>query len=174
MYTHVIVAKGLKCRIPALRQAWRNVRLKRDCTARVRPQDNPKVRLFASPVFAASENSTFTAIQNATVSACRMWSTWAAAVTKSSRKRGTDVRTGNQGVLKSELSRRSGINRATTHHRVETGQLDRDLSSGLRGHAPGPPVALPPGLASRSASELDERVMLKNYILRSVRRISSI
>ena len=47
----------------------------------------------------------------------------------------------DQGVSKSELARRFGINRATIHHWVKTGQLDRDLLAGPRGYSPRPPVA---------------------------------
>ena len=46
----------------------------------------------------------------------------------------------DQGVSKAELSRRFGINRATIHHWVKTGQLDRDLLAGPRGYSPRPPV----------------------------------
>ena len=35
----------------------------------------------------------------------------------------------DQGVSKTELSRRFGINRATIHHWVKTGQLDRPTKS---------------------------------------------
>ena len=35
-----------------------------------------------------------------------------------------------RGVSKAELSRRFGVSRRTIHEWVETGQLDRDLSSG--------------------------------------------
>ncbi len=47
----------------------------------------------------------------------------------------------DQGVSKSELARRFGINRATIHHWVKTGQLDRDLLAGPRVYSPRPPVA---------------------------------
>ena len=47
----------------------------------------------------------------------------------------------DQGVSKAELARRFGIHRATIHHWIETGQLDRDLESGPRGYSPRPPVA---------------------------------
>ena len=47
----------------------------------------------------------------------------------------------DQGVSKSELSRRFGVSRATIHHWTETGQLDRDLAAGARGYAPRPLVA---------------------------------
>ena len=47
----------------------------------------------------------------------------------------------DQGVSKSELARRFGINRATIHHWVETGQLDRDLRAGSRAYSPRAPVA---------------------------------
>ena len=35
-----------------------------------------------------------------------------------------------RGVSKAEMSRRFGVSRRTIHEWVETGQLDRDLSSG--------------------------------------------
>ena len=47
----------------------------------------------------------------------------------------------DQGVSKSELARRFGINRATIHHWVKTGQPDRDLLAGPRAYSPRPPVA---------------------------------
>ena len=47
----------------------------------------------------------------------------------------------DQGVSKTELSRRFGVNPRTIHYWVETGQLDRDLSAGARVYAPRPPVA---------------------------------
>ena len=45
-----------------------------------------------------------------------------------------------QGVSKTELSRRSGVSRGTIHYWLRTGQLDRDPSAGARGYAPRPPV----------------------------------
>ena len=42
------------------------------------------------------------------------------------------------GVSKAELSRRFGVSRRTIHEWVETGQLDRDLSSGGSRYAPRP------------------------------------
>ena len=39
-----------------------------------------------------------------------------------------------------ELSRRFGVNRRTIHYWIETGQLDRDLSAGVRGYTPRPTV----------------------------------
>ena len=47
----------------------------------------------------------------------------------------------DQGVSKTELSRRFGVNPRTIHYWIKTGQLDRDLSAGARGYAPRPPVA---------------------------------
>ena len=47
----------------------------------------------------------------------------------------------DQGVSKAELSRWFGMNRRTIHYWIETGQLDRDLSAGVRGYSPRPPVA---------------------------------
>ena len=47
----------------------------------------------------------------------------------------------DQGVSKSELARRFGINRTTIYHWIRTGQLNRDLLAGPRGYAPRPPVA---------------------------------
>ncbi len=49
-----------------------------------------------------------------------------------------------RGVSKAELSRRFGVSRRTIHEWVETGQLDRDLSSGwlaLRAATTGAPQA---------------------------------
>ena len=40
-----------------------------------------------------------------------------------------------QGVSKAELSRRFGVSRRTIHEWIETGQLDRDLSSGRTRYA---------------------------------------
>ena len=48
-----------------------------------------------------------------------------------------------RGVSKAELSRRFGVSRRTIHEWVETGQLDRDLSSGGSRYAPRPPVLAP-------------------------------
>ena len=45
-----------------------------------------------------------------------------------------------RGVSKAELSRRFGVSRRTIHAWVETGQLDRDLSSGGSRYAPRPPA----------------------------------
>ena len=42
----------------------------------------------------------------------------------------------DQGVSKAELSRRFGISRRTIHSWIESGQLDRDLSSGESSYAP--------------------------------------
>ena len=36
----------------------------------------------------------------------------------------------DQGVSKTELSRRFAVNRRSIHYWIETGQLDRDLSAG--------------------------------------------
>ena len=47
----------------------------------------------------------------------------------------------DRGVSKAELSRRFGINRATIHHWIKTGQLDRELLAGRRGYSPRPAVA---------------------------------
>ena len=47
----------------------------------------------------------------------------------------------DQGVSKTELSLRFGVNRRTIHNWVTTGQLDRDLSAGARAYTPRPPVA---------------------------------
>ena len=41
-----------------------------------------------------------------------------------------------RGVSKAELSRRFGVSRRTIHEWVETGQLDRDLSSCGSRHSP--------------------------------------
>ena len=45
-----------------------------------------------------------------------------------------------RGVSKAELSRRFGVSRRTIHEWVVTGQLDRDLSSGVLRYSPRPPV----------------------------------
>ena len=45
-----------------------------------------------------------------------------------------------RGVSKAELSRRFGVSRRTIHEWVETGQWDRDLSSGGSRYAPRPPA----------------------------------
>ena len=45
-----------------------------------------------------------------------------------------------RGVSKAELSRRFAVSRRTIHAWVETGQLDRDLSSGGSRYAPRPPA----------------------------------
>ena len=45
-----------------------------------------------------------------------------------------------QGVSKTELSRRFGVSRGTIHYWRRTGQLDRDLSAGARGNASRPAV----------------------------------
>lgn len=47
----------------------------------------------------------------------------------------------DQGVSKSELSKRFGVSRTTIHHSVKTGQLERDLLDSPRGYSPRPPVA---------------------------------
>ena len=46
-----------------------------------------------------------------------------------------------RGVSKAELSRRFGISRRTIHSWIESGQLDRDLSSGASRYSPRPRVA---------------------------------
>ena len=50
-----------------------------------------------------------------------------------------------RGVSKAALARRFGVSRRTIHEWVETGQLDRDLSSGGARYAPRP--AMPHKLA---------------------------
>ena len=45
-----------------------------------------------------------------------------------------------RGVSKAELSRRFGVSRRTIHEWVETGQLDRNLSTGGSRYAPRPPA----------------------------------
>ena len=47
----------------------------------------------------------------------------------------------DQGVSKAELSRRFGVSRRTIHSWIESGQLDRDLSSGEARYTPRPRVA---------------------------------
>ena len=47
----------------------------------------------------------------------------------------------DHGVSKAELSRRFGVNCRTIHHRIETGQLHRDLEAGARSYSPRAPVA---------------------------------
>ena len=46
-----------------------------------------------------------------------------------------------RGVSKAALSRRFGVSRRTIHEWIETGQLERDLSSGRSRYSPRPPVA---------------------------------
>ena len=46
-----------------------------------------------------------------------------------------------RGVSKAELSRRFGVSRRTIHAWIESGQLDRDLSSGAARYSPRPRVA---------------------------------
>ena len=45
-----------------------------------------------------------------------------------------------RGVSKAALARRFGVSRRTIHEWVETGQLDRDLSSGGARYSPRPAV----------------------------------
>jgi len=45
-----------------------------------------------------------------------------------------------RGISKAELSRRFGVSRRTIHEWIQTGQLDRDLSSGGARYSPRPPV----------------------------------
>ena len=45
-----------------------------------------------------------------------------------------------RGISKAELSRRFGVSRRTIHEWIQTGQLDRDLSSGGSRYSPRPPV----------------------------------
>ena len=45
-----------------------------------------------------------------------------------------------RGVSKAALARRFGVSRRTIHEWIETGQLDRDLSSGNSAYSPRPPV----------------------------------
>ena len=40
------------------------------------------------------------------------------------------------GVTKAQLAREFKISRRTIHHRIETGQLDRDLAGGRTQYAP--------------------------------------
>ena len=46
-----------------------------------------------------------------------------------------------QGVSKTELSRRFGVSRETIHSWIRTGQLERDMSAGARQYSPRAPVA---------------------------------
>ena len=46
-----------------------------------------------------------------------------------------------QGVTKAALSRRLGVSRRTIHSWIESGQLERDLSSGEAGYSPRARVA---------------------------------
>ena len=46
-----------------------------------------------------------------------------------------------RGVSKAALSRRFGVSRRTIHEWIETGQLERDLSSGRSRYSPRAPVA---------------------------------
>ena len=45
-----------------------------------------------------------------------------------------------RGVSKAALARRFGVSRRTLHEWIESGQLDRDLSSGGARYSPRPPV----------------------------------
>ena len=45
-----------------------------------------------------------------------------------------------RGVSKAALSRRFGVSRRTIHEWIETGQLDRDLSSGAARYSPRRPM----------------------------------
>ena len=45
-----------------------------------------------------------------------------------------------RGVSKAELSRRFGVSRRTIHEWIQTGQLDRDLSTGGSRYSPRPPT----------------------------------
>ena len=45
-----------------------------------------------------------------------------------------------RGVSKTELSRRFGVSRRTIHEWIETGQLDREVSSGGARYTPRPPM----------------------------------
>ena len=47
----------------------------------------------------------------------------------------------DQGLTKTELSRRFGVSRRTIHYWIESGQLDRDLATGQTSYAPRPAVA---------------------------------
>ena len=58
----------------------------------------------------------------------------------------------DEGVSKTELSRRFGVNRRTIHNWVITGQLDRDLSAGARAYSPRPPVRWSSGAGSCAAA----------------------
>ena len=57
-----------------------------------------------------------------------------------------------RGVSKAALARRFGVSRRTIHEWVETGQLDRDLSSGGARYSPRP--AVPHTLAGASRHQL--------------------
>ena len=46
-----------------------------------------------------------------------------------------------RGVSKAELARRFGVSRRTIHEWVQTGQLDRDLSTGGSRYSPRPAAA---------------------------------
>ena len=56
-----------------------------------------------------------------------------------------------RGVSKGALWRRFGVSRRTIHEWIETGQLDRDLSSGGSRDSPGPPVPTS-GIRTRGSS----------------------
>ena len=71
-----------------------------------------------------------------------------------------------RGVSKAELSRRFGVSRRTIHEWVETGQLDRDLSSGGSRYAPRPPA---PHQLDPYTGILDAR--LEEYPGRSAQRL---
>ena len=47
----------------------------------------------------------------------------------------------DEGLTKTELSRRFGVSRRTIHYWIESGQLDRDLATGHARYSPRAPVA---------------------------------
>ena len=47
----------------------------------------------------------------------------------------------DEGLTKTELSRRFGVSRRTIHYWIESGQLDRDLAKGHARYSPRAPVA---------------------------------
>ena len=47
----------------------------------------------------------------------------------------------DEGLTKTELSRRFGVSRRTIHYWIESGQLDRDLATGHMRYSPRPAVA---------------------------------
>ena len=81
----------------------------------------------------------------------------------------------DQGVSKAELSRRFGVSRRTIHSWIESGQLDRDLSSGESSYAPRPRVAhkLDPYKAIRNKGHFPSDEAATKLIYLALRNITA-